>query len=77
MDDGDGDGDGDGPPGLSLRVEEDPNFGVARQIIGATWVPAAMALRRASVTAYRCIGALASPFSLNVSAPVPISYDFL
>ena len=36
MDDGvgDGDGDGDGPPGLSLRVEEDPNFGVARQILG-------------------------------------------
>ena len=33
MDDGDGDGDGDGPPGLSLRVEEDPNVGVARQII--------------------------------------------
>ena len=28
----DGDGDGDGPPGLSLRVEEDPSFGVARQI---------------------------------------------
>ena len=34
MDDGDGDGDGDGPPGLSLRVEEDPNFGVAQQMNG-------------------------------------------
>ena len=22
------------PPGFSLRVEEDPNFGVARQILG-------------------------------------------
>ena len=30
----DGDGDGDGPPGLSLRVEEDPNFGVVQQILG-------------------------------------------
>ena len=30
MDDGDGDGDGDGPPGLSMRVEEDPNLGVTR-----------------------------------------------
>ena len=30
----DGDGDGDGPPSLSMRVEEDLNFGVARQILG-------------------------------------------
>ena len=32
--DGDGDGDGDGPPRLSMCVEEDLNFGLARQIIG-------------------------------------------
>ena len=30
----DGDGDGAGPPGLSMRVYEDHNFGLARQIIG-------------------------------------------
>ena len=25
---------GDGLPGLAMRVQEDPNFGLARQIIG-------------------------------------------